>query len=108
MSNPAVYAAAAIAVMTAVTLALRVAPFVIFSDGKTPAYVTFLGKFLPCSVMAMLVVYCMRGISFVRTPFGVPELAAAAVTAALHVWRRNTLLSIIVGTACYMLLIRVL
>ena len=95
-----------IAVMAGVTLLLRVLPFLIFSNRKTPAYIDFLGKFLPYAIMGMLVVYCLKGISLVRAPFGIPELASVVLVAGLHVWKRNTLLSIICGTACYMMLIR--
>ena len=105
MSNSS-YAAIAIAVMAGVTLLLRVLPFLIFGEKKTPAYVDFLGKYLPYAIMGMLVVYCLKGISFVSAPFGIPELVSVFLVAALYVWKRNTLLSIVGGTACYMLLIR--
>lgn len=100
------YAIAAVAVMAGVTLLLRVLPFWIFREGKTPAYIEFLGKYLPYSIMGMLVVYCLKDISFTHVPFGVPEFLAVILTASLHIWKRNTLLSIVSGTLCYMALIR--
>ncbi|MDO4620829.1 MAG: AzlD domain-containing protein [Lachnospiraceae bacterium] len=95
-----------IAVMTVVTLLLRVLPFVIFSRGNTPKYILYLGNVLPFSIMAMLVVYCLKGITPLTFPFGLPELLAVLLTAGLHVWKRNTLLSILAGTISYMLLIQ--
>ncbi len=92
-------AAAAIAVMAGVTLLLRVLPFLLFQEGKAPGWVTFLGAYLPYAIMGMLVVYCLKDVSFSRAPFGLPELAAVGLVAVLHVWKRNTLLSIAAGTA---------
>ena len=93
--------------IAAVTAALRFAPFFIFSSERpVPKFVTYLGRVLPYSIMAMLVVYCLKGISFNKAPFGLPELISVAVVAGLHIWKRNTLFSIICGTICYMALIQ--
>ncbi|MBR4138867.1 MAG: AzlD domain-containing protein [Lachnospiraceae bacterium] len=101
------YALVMILVIAFVTIALRFLPFFIFSGNKpVPKFVNYLGKVLPYSIMAMLVVYCLKGISFAKAPFGLPELISVAVVAILHVWRRNTLFSIIYGTICYMVLIQ--
>ncbi len=96
-----------IGVIALVTIALRFLPFFVFSGKKqTPAYMTYLGKVLPFSIMGMLVVYCLRNISFTAFPFGIPELLGCAVVAGLHLWKRNTLLSIGVGTVFYMILVQ--
>ena len=93
--------------IAAVTAALRFAPFFIFSSERpVPKFVTYLGRVLPYSIMAMLVVYCLKGISFNKAPFGLPELISVVVVAGLHIWKRNTLFSIICGTICYMALIQ--
>ena len=90
-----------------VTAGLRFAPFLIFGSGKEPpAIITYLGKVLPCAIMGMLVVYCMKDVSLVAAPFGLPEAIGCLVVAALHIWKRNSLLSIGVGTVCYMLLVQ--
>ncbi len=102
------YVITAIAVIAAVTFLLRVLPFLIFGERKTPEYIEFLGKYLPFAIMGMLVVYCLKGVSFIEYPFGIPEAVAVAVVALLHIWKRNTLLSIVSGTACYMILIRLI
>ena len=101
------YAALIIAVAGAVTLLLRFLPFLIFGGQReTPPYIVYLGKVLPYAIMGMLVIYCLRGISFTAAANFQPELIACAVVVLAHVWKRNTLLSIISGTVCYMLLVQ--
>lgn len=100
------HSAALVAVIALVTIGLRFLPFAIFRNRETPKFIAYLGKVLPFSIMGMLVIYCLRGISFAAMPFGIPEIAACAVVVALHLWKRNTLLSIIGGTACYMVLVQ--
>ena len=101
------YVLAMVAVSAAVTAFLRFLPFLLLRKGhKTPAIITYLGKVLPCAIMGMLVVYCLKDVSFLRSPFGLPEIISCVVVAALHVWKRNSLLSIGGGTVCYMLLVQ--
>lgn len=101
------HAALIIAVAGAVTLLLRFLPFLIFGGQReTPPYIVYLGKVLPYAIMGMLVIYCLRGISFTAAANFQPELIACAVVVLAHVWKRNTLLSIISGTVCYMLLVQ--
>ena len=90
-----------------VTLALRAMPFLFFGGkGGVPKLIAVLGRTLPSAIMAALVVYCLKGIPYGSFADGAKKLAAAVVVVVLHVWRRNTLLSIAGGTAVYMLLIR--
>lgn len=95
-----------IAVMSVVTIVIRVLPFVIFSGRETPKYITYLGQVLPSAIIGMLVVYCLKDISLLQTPYGVPELLACVFVVLLHIWKRNTLISIGSGTIFYMLLIQ--
>lgn len=96
-----------IAVAALVTMALRFLPFLIFGENrKTPPVIAYLGRVLPFSIMGMLVVYCLKDIRFTAAPFGIPECIGCAVVALLHLWKRNTLLSIGAGTVCYMLLVQ--
>ena len=96
-----------IVVAALVTMATRFLPFLIFGENrKTPPIIEYLGKVLPFAIMGMLVVYCLKDVSFLAFPYGLPELIACAVVAALHVWKRNSLLSIGGGTVCYMLLVQ--
>lgn len=90
------------------TVFTRVLPFLVFSGRReTPRYVRYLGRVLPFAVIGMLVVYCLRNTTVTAFPFGLPEGIALAVIAALHVWKKNTLLSIGAGTVVYMLLVQV-
>jgi len=98
---------ALIAVMSICTIIIRALPFVVFKGKKTPPYVDYLGRVLPYSVMAMLVVYCMKGVSLIKYPHGLPELLAGLLTAGIFIKTKNTLASIIPGTICYMFLIQV-
>lgn len=101
------YSILLIAVVAAVTVLLRFVPFLIFnSKVQTPKFVTYLGNVLPFAIMAMLVVFCLKGVSFTRYPYGIPEIIAALAVAGLHAWRRSTLLSITAGTVLYMILIQ--
>ncbi len=101
------YTALMIVVIASVTILLRFAPFLVFGNKrKTPELLDYLGKVLPYAMMGMLVVYCLRGIPFVAMPFGVPEIIACTVVVGLHVWKRNTLVSIFGGTVCYMMLVQ--
>ena len=88
-----------------VTFLLRLLPFLLFGR-KTPEYILYLGKVLPYAIVPMLVVYCLRAVSPLEAPYGVPEAIACSVVALLYLWRRKMLLSIIGGTACYMFLVQ--
>ena len=89
------------------TFATRVIPFLLFPKGKEiPKTVRYLGKVLTPAVIGMLVVYCLKGMSFVKSPYGIPEVISVLVVALLHIWKRNNLLSIGVGTVLYMVLIQ--
>lgn len=100
-------AALLIGVIALVTAGIRFLPFFIFGGKReTPKYIMYLGRVLPYAIMGMLVVYCLRGISFVSAPHGLPELISCAIVVAVHAWKRNTLISILSGTVCYMLLVQ--
>lgn len=101
------YLICATAVMALVTASLRFLPFLLFGgEKKTPKIIEKLSRTLPSAVMAMLVVYCFKGVSLANVSTFLPELLAAAAVAAVHLWRRNTLLSIVGGTLCYMFLVQ--
>lgn len=98
-----------ILVVAVSTFATRVVPFLIFPKGKEiPAIIQYLGKVLTPAVIGMLVVYCLKSTTILEAPHGIPEAIAVAVTAVLHVWKRNNLLSIGSGTVLYMVLIQVI
>lgn len=97
---------AIIFVIAFVTIALRFAPFVIFRS-KTPKLVMYLADVLPFAIMGMLVVYCLKGVKLLSGNHGIPEENSVLVVVLLHKWKHNTLLSILVGTLIYMLLIQI-
>ena len=94
-----------VAAMAAVTLLLRVLPFIAFRK-RTPAYISYLGRVLPPAIIGMLVVYCLKDVDPAAAPHGLPELIAGAVVVALQCWRRNSLVSILGGTVAYMALVQ--
>ena len=96
-----------IAVMSIVTVLLRAAPFLFFKEGKNK-YIEYLGQVLPYPIMAMLVVYCLKSIDLLGTYHGVSEIIASIVVIITYVWKRNTLLSIFIGTILYMFCVQVL
>jgi branched-subunit amino acid transport protein AzlD len=102
------YVLGAILAMMAVTVLCRAAPFLFFMSREPPAVVDYLQKYIPPMIMTALVINSYKGISFAKPPYAIPELAAGLTVALLHLWRRNTLLSIFAGTALYMILIRVM
>ena len=98
-----------VAVIALVTAALRFLPFLIFrGDKKTPKLIEKLGGMLPYAIMGMLVVYCLKGVSVASFSGWVPPLVSCLVVGILYVWKRNTLVSIIAGTVCYMLMVQLI
>ena len=96
-------------ISAAVTVLIRASAFLLFPAGKqAPAFITWMSRQLPRAVMAMLLVYCLKDVSFTALPGWLPTLFAVAVTALLHLWKRQMMLSIAGGTALYMLLIRLI
>lgn len=89
------------------TMLTRFLPFMVFPPGKTmPKFIQYLGNALPPAVFGLLVVYCLKNVSLFSGSHGVPELISIALVAALHLWKRQMLLSIAGGTVCYMLLVQ--
>lgn len=89
------------------TMATRFIPFLLFREKRpTPPYIRYLGNVLPGAVFAMLVMYCLRHVSWTGPTHGIPEGIALLVTALLHYWKRQMLVSIAGGTVCYMVLVQ--
>lgn len=87
----------------------RFLPFFLFPESKEPPKtVLYLGRVLPPAVMGLLVVYCIRHVSVLKTPYGIPEFISMGVIVLLHKRKRNVLLSIGGGTAMYMFLVQVI
>lgn len=89
------------------TQATRWLPFLLFGGKRqVPRLIRYLGAVLPPAIMAVLVVYCLKGITPLTWPHGLPELISSAVVVTAHLWKKNTLISIFTGTLCYMFLIQ--
>ena len=99
--------AALVSVMAVMTFLTRALPFLLFGrGGEPPKVVLYLGRFLPPAVIAMLIVYCYRGMSFTEPGGWLPGLIAGLVVVVLHVWKKNDMLSIVGGTILYMVLVQ--
>ena len=89
------------------SLLTRAVPFLVFAPSKpTPALVRYLGNALPSAIFAMLLVYCLKNTSFLTGWHGLPELTGIVCTVLTHLWLRQMLISTLVGTAVYMLLVQ--
>lgn len=89
------------------TMITRFLPFIIFSENKeTPAFIQYIGRYLPSAVFGMLVIYCLKNVNLIHGSHGIPEFISIFVTGALHIWKRQMLISIAGGTICYMLLMQ--
>ncbi len=100
------YAIIQIVIMAALTAAIRFAPFILFPENrKKPKFITYLGTVLPYAIIGMLVIYCFKNLSIGSYPYGLPEIIAGVIVVLLHIWKKNTLLSVFGGTAIYMVLI---
>ena len=96
-----------IAIVVLGTMLTRFLPFLLFPAGKpTPKYVRYLGKVLPPAVFGMLVIYCLKNVSIWPGSHAIPEMLSISLVVALHLWKRQMLLSIAGGTVCYMLLVQ--
>lgn len=96
-----------VGIMAAVTFLLRFIPFLVFpSDKETPAVIAYLSNALPCAIMGMLVIYCLKDVTVFSGNHGIPEGICVILVILLHKWKHNPLLSISVGTIVYMLLVQ--
>ncbi len=102
------YTVAVIAIVAAVTWLVRGLPYLMFGGKKQiPPIITYLGIVLPASIMIILVLYCLRNTPLTTYPYGLVELVSVSVVVALHLWKRNTIISITAGTLSYMVLLRI-
>lgn len=108
MQSSTLHSLLIVAVMAGVTALLRFIPFLIFRGKQTPSFLLYLGKVLPHATIGMLIIFCLKSVSFLRFSFGIPEIICILLTGVLHFWKRNTLLSILAGTISYMLLVQLL
>lgn len=99
------YSVLAVVIASLATMFTRFFPFLLFREGrKTPSFIANLGKILPSAIMGMLVIYCLKDVQWICAPYGIPELLGCLTVGLLQVWKRNSLLSIGLGTVLYMVL----
>lgn len=108
MNGSIAYSIAVIAVVSLCTVLLRAFPFLVFGAKKeVPRMVQYLGAVLPASIMAVLVVYCLRSIHFTAMSQWLPAILSSFLVVGLHLWKKNILLSIALGTICYMIFVQI-
>jgi branched-subunit amino acid transport protein AzlD len=107
MNKEFLYLIALIALMAVLTYGARLFPYLLFGrKGKSIPVVTYLGDVLPPAVMILLIVYCVRNVSFVIYPYGIPEFTAIIAALGLYLLTKNNLIAMVSGTVLYMLLIQ--
>lgn len=96
-----------ILIVASTTLVTRILPFILFpANKKTPAFIEYLGKVLPHAVFGLLVIYCLKDVTIFISPYAIPEILSILLIILVHIWKRQTLLSIAAGTICYMVLVQ--
>ena len=101
------HAVIVIAVMGLAVLATRIVPVLIFGRGeKVPEFILYLGRVVPYTAMGLLIVYCLRDMPLLEAPYGLPEIISLAVVTGTYLWKRNTILSVVIGTVLYMFLVQ--
>lgn len=89
------------------TFVTRLIPFVFLPDSKeTPKIIIYLGTVLPAACMGLLLIYCLKDVSFLTGSHGIPELIGILVAIALHLWKGNPIVSIFGSTITYMILVQ--
>ncbi len=105
MNNKELLITALIIVFT--TAIIRFLPFIIIKKSIAERkYIKFLGDMMPYSMIALLVIYCLKEVNLIKYPYGIPELISIAIIIILHIIKRNVLISIGVGTVIYMILVQ--
>lgn len=95
-----------IAAVALATFATRVLPFMCFGSREPPLMLLTIEKNLPPMILMLLVIYCLKDVQWIASPYGIPELFSIGIVAGLHFWKRNAMLSIFIGTLLYMVLVQ--
>ena len=102
-----VHAMIVIVVMGLAVLATRIVPVLIFGRGeKVPEFIMYLGRVVPYTAMGLLIVYCLRDVPVLEAPHALPEIISLAVVTLTYLWKRNSILSVVIGTVLYMFLVQ--
>ncbi|MCR4618954.1 MAG: AzlD domain-containing protein [Lachnospiraceae bacterium] len=92
-----------VGIMSIGTILLRFLPFLVIRK-EPPRLISYLGKVLPPAIIGMLVIYCLKDVNIIARPYGIPELIAVIGVIGMQIWRKNAVISILVGTVLYMLI----
>lgn len=98
------YALGVIAAMAAVTFGLRALPFLAARFLQSSPLVQQLGRFLPLAIMTLLLLHTLVGHARDNPSEPWAEAVAVAAVVVLQWWQKHPLLSILTGTALYVLL----
>ena len=99
------YLLAAMLVMTVATYITRLTPFLLFGKGQESPLFNYISKSTPPMVMTILVIYMLKDVEYLTFEI-VYTFIALLVTAGLHIYKRNALLSIVSGTIVYMIFVQ--
>ncbi len=97
------HSAVLVATMAIFSFLLRALPFILVRK-EPPKFIAYLGKTLPPAIIGMLVIYCLKDVSVTAKPFGLPEIIACLFVVIAQVWKRNSIISILIGTIVYILM----
>lgn len=97
----------ALFIVAIVTMLTRAIPYLVFGrKNQLPQTINYLNLVLPSSIMVILLAYCLKDVNFGAFPFGLAEIISVLLVIVVQYIKKSTFLSIILGTACYMILIR--
>ena len=100
------YILGAIVLSAMITFLLRDFPFLLFKEKELPKWLKKLEKNLPMTIMAVLIVYCLKDLKTQMTTLFLPYFLACITVVFTYKWKKNTFLSIILSTLVYMIFIR--
>ena len=106
MENSISYLLLFMLVMAGATFITRALPFVLFHKKSDHPLVEYLGTYLPPVLMVLLLVYSFKNETFISLGF-VPEVIGLVSTLVFHLLWRQPLISIVGGTAIYMVLVQI-
>lgn len=86
----------------------RSLPWLVFAKKEMPPIIKKLSNVLPAALMIILVVYSLRELANANLHDGLALIIASVFTAVFHYFKKNQILSILLGTLVYMMLMALL
>lgn len=84
------YVLSAIILSALITFLLRAFPFLLFKEKELPKWLEKLEKHLPMTIMAVLIVYCLKDLKTQLTTLFIPYLLACLTVVFTYKWKKNT------------------